>query len=464
MTRRSVLIVLALLAAVVFLPPRAEERSLVIRCIDGAVDEPCASSFAYVTGPDRSRPTPGALWEDFAYAAADAGPVGCAILVSLVALVALLFGLWCGGFRCGLRRVLLTYALGLPVVLGLLYSSCFLEGREIRLGPDAAGWVKASLHTQTDRSTGLLSPAQLVGWHYRRGFRVLNVADRDSSRGGEEARRVAADAGLKPPLTVTVGEEWHGSPDLVCVNITHSWRPRDLSLEETVAGVQQAGGAVFLAHPWSKRKERTLEDLFRAGVDGVEIVNGVVHGGSAVVSSATAAERALLGVIDYKYGPHVNAVTLIPERLAGSPRGVVTAIRKRQTRVVYAIPGGATTGAAYEAELGTLELRSGLHTLTVTPHGRRAVWFAWLAAVVLLWAVTTRRPVPARGRPLGARTARTIFLVCVVIEFALPAALSWQIREAFGTLPMPFLLGTAALVAIPMLLATIALQRPKPAE
>jgi len=459
MTARSLVIMLWLLAAMVFVPPVPDARKLAARVIDPAGRDAAAPrAFAYATQPDRSGFSLDALWVDFAYAAADAGAPGCAALVVGVALLALLLGMWCRGFSCALRRFLLALALGVPLAVALLYSSCFLDGRRIELGPEAAGYVRASLHAQTDRSTGLLSPRQLVRWHYERGFAVLNVSDRDRIDGARQAMEAGRAAAFQPPLLILVGEEWHGSPDVVLVHVRRFWNPKEMQpdetrLEQTVAGVRAEGGASFLAHPWSKVLPKTVDDIFEAGVDGMEVVNGVIRARDHLVRKAVRSRKAMVGVIDYKFGPHVNALTLLPAKLARTPRGVVEAIATRQTRVVYAVPGEAMTGEQWHtATLGTSGAVRGMRTLLETPLRRRAAWYPWLALVSGLWWLATRR------RPrMGRRAARVVFGACCAIELLLPVAIAWPVRAAIGTIPVFYLVATAAFVAVPLLAATHAL-------
>lgn len=465
MRRIGLWITLVGIAAVVLIPGVRDPRYLELRQVDGeGRDRACVPEFAHVVVPDRTKVTPWALPQDLAYAAAAAGPEGCAWLLIGLAAVALVTGLWSCGLLGGLRRLMLVLALGLPLCLALLYGSSFLDGRQIRLGPEAADeWVIASLHSQTDRTTGLLSPEDVVRWHFQRGFRVLNVSDRNEILAGQEAAAFARNEGLEPPMLVIVGEEWHVHPDLVLLNVK---QPRtahhldDEALKETVADVHREGGLVTVAHPWAKLEPRNLDMMFQAGVDGTEIVNGVIHGGSLVVEAARRYEKALIGVIDYKYGPHVNAVTLLRMRRARTAAGVVAAVRERDTIVLYAVPGGTVTGAAYEAtDLGVTGAAVGIRALYETPRSRRATWLAWLAVIAGLWWLTVREPEGRPRRAMSARQARVMFIACCLIEYALPTGTSWEVREKLGTAPVVVLLGIAAAVAVPLLAAAHTLAR-----
>lgn len=454
MTTRSLAVSVAAAAAAVLLLPVLEPLDVpVMRVQADGVDRPCPPSFAAVTHPDRSTATFAALLEDFAYAADAAGPVGCGALLAGIAALVLVVSLWSWGVRCALRRVLVTFALGIPLCLGLFYASCFLEGRNIRLGPAADGYVPCSLHTQTDRTTGLLSPRHLAAWHLRRGFRVLNVSDKDRIDGALEAAEFAR--AQQAPMLVLVGEEWHGHPHLLLVHVKRAFDPRETDGRRTVEAVQSEGGAVFVAHPWSKLPGR-LEEALALGADGAEVVNGVVHGGRHVIESVLDGKKALIGVIDYKYGPHVTAVTLLPERAADTAAGVVAALRRGRAEVVYAVPGGAMTGAAFDAASLARSIWSGVRSLLETSLARRAVWLAWLAGAAVLWWISCR---PREGRRMGSGTARILLALGCAVELALPAALGWQFKETFGTVPVAVLLCVAAVAAVPVLAASVVLGR-----
>ncbi|HEX5135975.1 MAG TPA: hypothetical protein VFY93_03305 [Planctomycetota bacterium] len=473
MTLRSVLLCCGALAAVCFVPPVRVATLPEVRSIDTAGrDRPVPREFAYVVAPRRDEVTLLAPFHDLAYAAADASPVGCLWLLGGVVLLAFVRGLWSQGVRGALRRAVLAVALGAPAIVGLLYLSSLLDGRMIHLGPEAADYVPASLHNHTDVSTGLLSPRQVVIWHLKRGFRVLNISDKDSIRGGlrgrEAYRRLEEDEGpIEPRLVVVVGDEWHGQPDIVFVNTTtapplppeppagasreerHVLRLEHLT--ELAVRVHAEGGALFLAHPWSKVPgEMTIEEIFDAGLDGVEVVNGVIHGGEGRVQAAVEAKKSLFGVIDYKYGPHVTAMTLLDERLAQSPEGVARAVREGRRLVLYAIPGGARSSEEWKAaQVGLRGAMEGLDSLREAPRERRAVWFGWGAALLAIWCVATRRE-----EGLGKHAARVLFLACAAAELLLLLFLWSNVRFVVGTVPVPILLGAHAALAVPLLAAS----------
>ncbi len=459
----SLLLYLAAAAALVLVPPVRKPRSAKVRIIEpSGAERDCDPEFAFLERPDRTRITPWAPGIDFAYAAAEAGPVGMAGILFLVAFGPLFVGLWCQGVRCGLRRLLVTFALGVPACLALAYGSCFLPGRLIRLGPAASEWVPASLHTQTDRTTGLLSPRYLLDWHYLRHFRVVNISDKDTIAPGVEARKIARTRRYVPSLLVLVGAEWHGHPDLVLVHAKRDWIPRSMPaktrMKRTIDGVRNAGGAVILAHPWAKLAI-PLDEAMATGLDGVEAVNGVIHGGAHVVQAARRHQKAIVGTIDYKFGPHVNAMTLLPARLARDADGVVLALRSRQTRVLFAVPGGARTGTAWAAgEPGLMGTVNGLRTLLETSRQRRAIWLLWLVVMSLLWRLVSRGGA-TEGRLKSRRVAALLFAFSCLVEFAVPVCLSWQVRGAWRSIPVPVLIAVASIFAVPLLASSQVLAR-----
>jgi hypothetical protein len=291
-----------------------------------------------------------------------------------------------------------------------------------------------------------------VAWHYRRGFGVVNVSDPGSAEPALEARRFAMEHAFQPPVLVTVGSEWAEGPRIVLVNVGQTFGPE---LEALPGRVHKAGGASFVAHPWSGL-ERSLGDLFAMGIDGAEIVNGVIHGGDRVRVAAQKHGKSLIGVDEARLGPHVNAVTLIPARLARTPSGVARAIRERRTRVLYSIPGEPLTGEEWEAgEVGYAGASAALDSLLEAPRLRRASWYAWFALLVALWWLATR---PWwRGQGIGERSTRVIFVLSALSLMGMWALLSSRVRLVLGPIPVPMLLIVAAFLATSLLAASHAL-------
>lgn len=446
-----VLLLIVLAGIVLGAPSRTPEPGQ-LRWVDRAgVDQPCPPELAAVRTPDRDGFSMFALFEDLAYAAADGGGEGAAVLLCLLALPITLFALWCRGFGCALRRLWTTLALGVPMGVALLYASCFLPGRGIELAPGNDDVVLANLHTKTHYSTGFMSPAQLRDWHLVHGVRILNVADRDQIQGGQDAAQYNFEKPAHPRMTVIVGQEWTAYPDLVLVNVKELWTARDAERAVVVAGVRKAGGATFVAHPWDRMKNTSLQEVFTTGVDGAELVNGVIDGGREVVEAALAAQprRALLGVTDPKFGPHLNAVTLVPRTHAGSPRAVVQALREGLTEVLYAVPGGTVSSRERAANpLRTFGVLPALHSLQEAPFGRRVVWVVTIALMLGLWWISTHS---AKRPRVPKRWARLMFTASGLALLGSPLLMSWELRAAVGPVPVPLLLVGVAPFAVILL-------------
>jgi len=444
----------AILALVIYLMPVERGPELRLRWIDSeGVDRPCPPSRARVTRPDRTRPDPFALFKDLAYAAAAGGPHGAAILLLLGALPIVLFGLWCRGFSCALRRLWCTLALGVPLAAALIFTSCFLPGRSIRLGPDASGYVTAALNTKTHYSTGMLSPRQLRDWHLRHDIGVLNVSDRNTIEGARATAEYNRERPLPAPMTVIVGQELSIRPDLILLHVDRVRDPAASEVEEVARSVRAGGGATFVAHPWSRLDEPLGKTLER-GVDGAEIVNGVIHGGQGVIDAARrfGRSKALVGVTDLKFGPHLNVVTLIPRNLAGSPRGVALALRKGVTEVLYAVPGGAVSAAEYHAgefkQLKTVGVLPALRSLLETTRARRTVWLGTLLLILALWWLSIT---PVRRPQLPRGFARLAFWASGLLLILSPFALHWEVRAVLGPVPAPWLAFASAPIALVVL-------------
>jgi len=445
-------LLLVVLAGILLGAPSRPVDPTKLRWVDRAgVDQPCPEGRASVRFPDRDRFSVFALFEDLAYAVGEGGGEGAAALLLLVAMPVTLLGLWCRGFGCALRRLWTTLALGVPLGVGLLYASCFLPGRGIELGPEANHLVLANLHTKTHYSTGFMSPAQLRDWHYAHKVRVLNVADRDQIEGAREAAQYNFERPLEPPMTVIVGQHWRAHPDLVFVNVDRLWEGGDADRAHVIDGVRKMGGASFVAHPWDRMDGTTLREVLAVGADGAELVNGVIDGGREVVEAVHASEppRALLGVTDPKFGPHLNAVTLIPRTLAGSPRAVATAIRKGLTEVLYAVPGGTVSSRERAANpLRSSGVLPALYSLGEVRLGRRAVWLATIAFMLGLWWISTHKVTRPRLRKAWARV---LFWFSGLVLLASPLLLSWQLRAAIGPIPVPVVLLSVAPFAVTLL-------------
>jgi len=451
MVRR--LFVLAVLALGFIGPATGPEPRMSLRWVDrDGVDQRCPETRARLVAPPRDSIHAFVLFEDFAYAAAEGRFGGACFLVALLALPITLFGLWCSGFGCALRRLYVTVMLGLPLAGALLYGSCFLPGRTIRLGPDAVDMVMANLNTKTIYSTGVLTPRQLRNWHAAHGVAVLNVADRGQVEGARRVARYNFEEPDAPAMTVTIGMEWHGHPNLITVNSDRLWGQAGEKRADVIAEVRRHGGATFIAQPWL-RLDEPLATALERGADGVEYVNSAYRAGQSVIDAATEANppRALIGVSNPRFvGPHLNAITLLPRSAAASPRRVAAALRSGLTEVLYSVGSAMSTLERDSNPLEEAGILPALRTLGATSRARRAIWFLTIAFVMALWWLSVRSVKKPR---LSRTVTRVIFWTSGVLVWLPVGGVLWQVRAFIGPIPIPILLSVSVPFAM-VLLAT----------
>ncbi len=206
--------------------------------------------------------------------------------------------------------------------------------------PEDAPFVLANFHTHTTQSNGFLTPEQAVLWHLRRGYKIVAITDSNTVKGGEIAKKFVERANLHPalrtlnpfPLTVLVGEEFRGKTHLVMLNIRRDISPRDFGVSSAIREAKRQGGVVIAAHPWSGR--HSIYELLEWGVDGFEIVNGVVLGDEKLRALCRKHGLAVLGSLDFRSGCVPETATVLPV-WANTPEKVAEALRKGICAVIY---------------------------------------------------------------------------------------------------------------------------------
>jgi hypothetical protein len=130
-------------------------------------------------------------------------------------------------------------------------------------------WLKANLHTHTDRSDGALTPAAALAWYGDHGYDVVALTDHD------HRTAVAPPAGLTmlPGAEITIGRSAADAPlHLVALGLPEGPIPPPGLGPATVAAVHALGGLCFLAHPyWSGLTH--AEVLGLRGALGLEVLN-----------------------------------------------------------------------------------------------------------------------------------------------------------------------------------------------
>ena len=74
--------------------------------------------------------------------------------------------------------------------------------------------------------------------------------------------------------------------------------------------------------------------------------------------------------------------------------------------------------------------------------------------MLVRWRLTTRDRGAAPAKAMRKRAARSLFAVCAAGELALLLFVWSEVRSVVGTVPVPALLGAAAVLAVPLLAAS----------
>jgi predicted metal-dependent phosphoesterase TrpH len=139
------------------------------------------------------------------------------------------------------------------------------------------------LHSHTNVSDGLLSPAQLVAWSIANGYDGLVVSDHNTLAGFEAVKEAAAR--LDPTFVVIPGIEFtslRAHMNLIGVR-TPTKRPNLLwpskqTIKEAIDHAHAEGGVVQLNHPawypYKILKSLPREWWMAQGIDGWEVYNG----------------------------------------------------------------------------------------------------------------------------------------------------------------------------------------------
>jgi len=143
-------------------------------------------------------------------------------------------------------------------------------------------WYKANLHTHTTVSDGKASPEERVEQYRAQGYSVLAITDHNVS---SEAAHLSTedflvvDGAELSPRDFTEGRGYH----LACINTPpgRRWVNEGKYANELISEVRNAGGEVFIAHPyWCG--DNILDLLMLQGYAAVEVFNSsCIDGGKA---------------------------------------------------------------------------------------------------------------------------------------------------------------------------------------
>lgn len=152
---------------------------------------------------------------------------------------------------------------------------------------------RADLHIHTTASDGRYSVQDVLKHisQHRKDLNVIAITDHDIL----DATLWAYEHRHRFPFAIVPGVEVSSRVGHILALWVMQPIPKDLSLEETVQAIHEAGGLAFLAHPFHvsigdvrhnvMRYLRTPEVLLQAGIDGIETHNaGISTPGSNVLA------------------------------------------------------------------------------------------------------------------------------------------------------------------------------------
>jgi predicted metal-dependent phosphoesterase TrpH len=148
----------------------------------------------------------------------------------------------------------------------------------------------ADPHCHTTASDGMVSPAQLVADALTVGLDLIAITDHDTMANAQEVFERGAEAGLAVVKGQEVTTRWPAQTHVLGWFLEEPVRSR-MSVEDTVAAIQDQGGLAVLPHPFmptyfASCQPGMLERLIASRrLDAVEVVH---------TAPITAARRRLL--------------------------------------------------------------------------------------------------------------------------------------------------------------------------
>jgi len=136
----------------------------------------------------------------------------------------------------------------------------------------AGNWYKANLHAHTTESDGMVSPTHLAGWYRSYGYDILAITDHGKVT--DPAIVEEPDILCIPGAELSVGRSSSGGDfHVVALGLDDvSSFSNDMTLQDAVDAVQDAGGVSFVAHPyWSCLSVSDLDGV--EGLRGIEVYN-----------------------------------------------------------------------------------------------------------------------------------------------------------------------------------------------
>jgi predicted metal-dependent phosphoesterase TrpH len=200
----------------------------------------------------------------------------------------------------------------------------------------------ADPHCHTTASDGMVTPAQLVADAVAAGLDAIAITDHDTMANAEEVFERGADAGLGVVRGQEVTTRWPAQTHVLGWFLEHPVRG-GMSLEDTVAAIQEQGGLAALPHPFmptyfASCQPAMLERLIASRhLDAVELVHTapITPGRLRLLQSFYEAHVAELGAAvggsDSHFGRHDIGV-VVTEFSGRTPDDFRAAVKRRGTR------------------------------------------------------------------------------------------------------------------------------------
>ena len=183
--------------------------------------------------------------------------------------------------------------------------------------------IKADLHVHTTYSKdSLITPKDLIHYSKKSGLNAVAVTDHNYLDG---AYKIAKETDF---LIIPGMEISSSDGHIVALNVKELI-PRDLSAEETVERIHNAGGIAIACHPFVLFKG-ALKESVCSTFDAIEIINARAFPFKRSVNKATqTAERLNLsrvGGTDAHYGPQIGYGYTVIEAAEPTVEAIANAI------------------------------------------------------------------------------------------------------------------------------------------
>jgi hypothetical protein len=198
--------------------------------------------------------------------------------------------------------------------------------------------ARADPHCHTTASDGMVDSAELVLAAVAAGLDLIAVTDHDTMASVKEVQQRGEAAGLQVVAGQEVTTKWPAQTHMLGWFLEKTVKS-GMSLEDTVAAIQDQGGLAIVPHPFMPVYFGSIQPgmlrrlIERVPVDGIEVMSTVPIGPRRrrLLDEFVAANRerlgAMIGGSDCHFGPH--DIGRVVTEYEGDFR---TAVERRTTR------------------------------------------------------------------------------------------------------------------------------------